>query len=96
MRCDQIKAYYEREKAFQKQEGHVKKLKHGKNHRVHFNLAVMIQDAIIHHDDKEECTELFGNHLNNCGTRKSPQQLWQWLLASLSGFKQYPESSKLV
>uniref|UniRef100_A0A8C3IGH4 Myosin XVI n=1 Tax=Chrysemys picta bellii TaxID=8478 RepID=A0A8C3IGH4_CHRPI len=53
MRCDQIKAYYEREKAFQKQEGHVKKLKHGKNHRVHFNLADMIQDAIIHHDDKE-------------------------------------------
>uniref|UniRef100_A0A8C3XQK5 Myosin XVI n=1 Tax=Chelydra serpentina TaxID=8475 RepID=A0A8C3XQK5_CHESE len=53
MRCDQIKAYYEREKGFQKQEGHVKKLKHGKNHRVHFNLADMIQDAIIHHDDKE-------------------------------------------
>nr|XP_048710925.1 unconventional myosin-XVI isoform X7 [Caretta caretta] len=53
MRCDQIKAYYEREKAFQKQEGHVKKFKHGKNRRVHFNLAVMIQDAIIHHDDKE-------------------------------------------
>uniref|UniRef100_A0A4X2LZA8 Unconventional myosin-XVI n=1 Tax=Vombatus ursinus TaxID=29139 RepID=A0A4X2LZA8_VOMUR len=53
MRCDQIKAYYEREKAFQKQEGFVKKLKHGKNHKVHFNLADMIQDAIIHHNDKE-------------------------------------------
>ncbi|XP_026701573.1 unconventional myosin-XVI [Athene cunicularia] len=53
MRCDQIKAYYEREKAFQKQEGYVKKLKHGKNHRVRFNLADMIQDAIIRHDDKE-------------------------------------------
>ncbi|XP_416950.4 unconventional myosin-XVI isoform X1 [Gallus gallus] len=53
MRCDQIKAYYEREKAFQKREGYVKKLKHGKNHRVRFNLADMIQDAIIHHDDKE-------------------------------------------
>ncbi|XP_074048123.1 unconventional myosin-XVI [Macrotis lagotis] len=53
MRCDQIKAYYEREKAFQKQEGFVKKLKHGKNHKVHFNLADMMQDAIIHHNDKE-------------------------------------------
>ncbi|XP_054049454.1 unconventional myosin-XVI isoform X2 [Rissa tridactyla] len=53
MRCDQIKAYYEREKAFQKREGYVKKLKHGKNHRVRFNLADMIQDAIIHRDDKE-------------------------------------------
>ncbi|XP_010139228.1 PREDICTED: unconventional myosin-XVI-like, partial [Buceros rhinoceros silvestris] len=53
MRCDQIKAYYEREKALQKREGYVKKLKHGKNHRVHFNLADMIQDAIIRHDDKE-------------------------------------------
>ncbi|XP_024900770.1 unconventional myosin-XVI isoform X2 [Pteropus alecto] len=53
MRCEQIKAYYEREKAFQKQEGFLKKLKHGKNQKVHFNLADMIQDAIIHHDDKE-------------------------------------------
>ncbi|XP_058132419.1 unconventional myosin-XVI isoform X3 [Dasypus novemcinctus] len=53
MRCEQIKAYYEREKAFQKQEGFLKKLKHGKNQKVHFNLADMIQDAIIHHNDKE-------------------------------------------
>ncbi|XP_027764514.1 uncharacterized protein LOC114071056, partial [Empidonax traillii] len=53
MRCDQIKAYYEREKAFQKREGYGKKLKHGKNHRVRFNLADMVQDAIIRHDDKE-------------------------------------------
>uniref|UniRef100_A0A673UDP9 Unconventional myosin-XVI n=1 Tax=Suricata suricatta TaxID=37032 RepID=A0A673UDP9_SURSU len=53
MRCEQIKAYYEREKAFQKQEGFLKKLKHGKNQKVHFNLADMIRDAIIHHDDKE-------------------------------------------
>ncbi|XP_019380888.1 PREDICTED: unconventional myosin-XVI [Gavialis gangeticus] len=53
MRCDQIKAYYEREKALQKQDGYAKKLKHGKNHRVHFNLADTIQDAIIRHDDKE-------------------------------------------
>ncbi|KAI4538993.1 hypothetical protein MG293_011260 [Ovis ammon polii] len=53
MRCEQVKAYYEREKAFQKQEGLLKKLKHGKKQKVHFNLADMIQDAIIHHDDKE-------------------------------------------
>ncbi|XP_074185618.1 unconventional myosin-XVI isoform X2 [Rhinolophus sinicus] len=53
MRCEQIKAYYEREKAFQKQEGFLKKLKHGKNQKVRFHLADMIQDAIIHHDDKE-------------------------------------------
>ncbi|KAM5312126.1 unconventional myosin-XVI isoform 1-T1 [Glossophaga mutica] len=53
MRCEQIKAYYEREKAFQKQEGVLKKLKHGKKQKVHFNLDDMIQDAIIHHDDKE-------------------------------------------
>uniref|UniRef100_A0A672TVC4 Myosin XVI n=1 Tax=Strigops habroptila TaxID=2489341 RepID=A0A672TVC4_STRHB len=52
MRCDQIKAYYEREKAFQKWEGYVKKLKRGKS-QVRFNLADMIQDAIIRHDDKE-------------------------------------------
>lgn len=53
MRGDQIKAYYEREKAFQKREGFGKKLKHGKNQRVRFNLADMVQDAIIRHDDKE-------------------------------------------
>ncbi|XP_057563423.1 unconventional myosin-XVI [Hippopotamus amphibius kiboko] len=53
MRCEQVKAYYEREKAFQKQEGLLRKLKHGKNQKVHFNLADMLQDAVIHHDDKE-------------------------------------------
>ncbi|XP_030669541.1 unconventional myosin-XVI [Nomascus leucogenys] len=53
MRCEQIKAYYEREKAFQKQEGFLKRLKHAKNPKVHFNLTDMIQDAIIHHNDKE-------------------------------------------
>ncbi|XP_073068466.1 unconventional myosin-XVI isoform X2 [Manis javanica] len=53
MRCEQIKAYYEREKAFQRQEGFLKKLRHGKTQKVRFNLADMMQDAIIHHDDKE-------------------------------------------
>ncbi|KAM4863888.1 unconventional myosin-XVI [Urocitellus parryii] len=53
MRCEQIKAYYEREKALQKQEGFLRRLRHGKHQKVHFNLADMIQDAIIHHNDKE-------------------------------------------
>ncbi|XP_005997066.2 unconventional myosin-XVI [Latimeria chalumnae] len=53
MRCDQIKAYYEREKALQKQEGYKLRTKHGKKHKVHFGLSDMIQDAIVWHDDKE-------------------------------------------
>eukprot|EP00062_Callorhinchus_milii_P008899 gi/632952105/ref/XP_007891667.1/ PREDICTED: unconventional myosin-XVI [Callorhinchus milii] len=53
MRCDQIKAYYEREKVLQKQEGYKHKHKHGKKNRIHFNSSDMIQDAIIRHDDKE-------------------------------------------
>ncbi|KAM9319999.1 unconventional myosin-XVI [Gastrophryne carolinensis] len=52
MRCDQIKAYYEREKALQKQDGY-KKRKQRKNYKVNFHLSEKIQDAIIHHDDKE-------------------------------------------
>ncbi|XFG05711.1 hypothetical protein AB1E19_009335 [Capra hircus] len=63
MRCEQVKAYYEREKAFQKQEGLLKKLKHGKKQKVHFNLADMIQDAIIHHDDKEGMKEGADPHM---------------------------------
>ncbi|XP_010618297.1 unconventional myosin-XVI [Fukomys damarensis] len=53
MRCEQIKAYYDRERALQKQEGFLKRLKHGKSQKVRFCLADMIQDAIVHHDDKE-------------------------------------------
>ncbi|XP_033867625.3 unconventional myosin-XVI-like isoform X1 [Acipenser ruthenus] len=53
MRCDQIKAYYEREKTLQKQVGHKSKLKQKKKYKIHFGLSEMIQDAIIHHDDKE-------------------------------------------
>ncbi|XP_048357862.1 unconventional myosin-XVI isoform X3 [Sphaerodactylus townsendi] len=53
MRCDQIKAYYEWEKAFLKQEGCAKKSKRRRKHRVHFSLSDMIQDAIVGHDDKE-------------------------------------------
>ncbi|CAO2611386.1 Unconventional myosin-XVI [Lemmus lemmus] len=53
MRCEQIKAYYEREKVFRKQEGLLKRTKPGKSQRVRFSLADMIQDAIIHHHDKE-------------------------------------------
>ncbi|XP_060087750.1 unconventional myosin-XVI isoform X2 [Heteronotia binoei] len=53
MRCDQIKAYYEWEKAFLKQEGYAKKTKHRRKHRVHFSPSDMIQDAIVCHDDKD-------------------------------------------
>ncbi|XP_034376254.2 unconventional myosin-XVI isoform X1 [Arvicanthis niloticus] len=53
MRCEQIKAYYEREKVLQKQEGLLKRIKPGKSQKVRFSLADMIQDAIIHHHDKE-------------------------------------------
>ncbi|GAB1292975.1 Unconventional myosin-XVI [Apodemus speciosus] len=53
MRCEQIKAYYEREKVFQKQEGLLKRIKPGKSQKVRFGLTDMIQDAIIHHHDKE-------------------------------------------
>ncbi|XP_054826888.1 unconventional myosin-XVI [Eublepharis macularius] len=53
MRCDQIKAYYEWEKAFLKQEGYAKKSKRRRKHRVHFSPSDMIQDAVVCHDDKE-------------------------------------------
>ncbi|XP_067890237.1 unconventional myosin-XVI isoform X2 [Heterodontus francisci] len=53
MRCDQIKAYYEREKLLQKQEGFKYKHKHGKKNKVHFISSDVIQEAIIRHDDKE-------------------------------------------
>uniref|UniRef100_A0A8D0A881 Myosin motor domain-containing protein n=1 Tax=Sander lucioperca TaxID=283035 RepID=A0A8D0A881_SANLU len=56
MRCDQIRAYYEREKSLQRQQGGIKVRApptHRKKHRVRFSLADIIQDAIIRHDDKE-------------------------------------------
>ncbi|KAJ1118881.1 hypothetical protein NDU88_007068 [Pleurodeles waltl] len=53
MRCDQLKAYYEREKALQKQDGYKKSQKHGKTRTVHFSLPDTIQDAVKYHDDKE-------------------------------------------
>ncbi|XP_073412917.1 unconventional myosin-XVI isoform X1 [Dendrobates tinctorius] len=53
MRCEQIKAYYEREKALQKQDASKRKSKQKKNYKVNFQLCDKIQDAIIHHDDKE-------------------------------------------
>ncbi|KFO35059.1 Myosin-XVI [Fukomys damarensis] len=63
MRCEQIKAYYDRERALQKQEGFLKRLKHGKSQKVRFCLADMIQDAIVHHDDKEGCDSVRGKQL---------------------------------
>ncbi|XP_053311241.1 unconventional myosin-XVI [Spea bombifrons] len=53
MRCDQIKAYYDREKALQKQDAYKKRSRQRKHHKVNFQLSDRIQDAIIHHDDKE-------------------------------------------
>lgn len=53
MRGEQLKAYYEREKALQKQEGFLKRLRHGKSQKVRFSLCDMVRDAIVHHNDKE-------------------------------------------
>ncbi|XP_038575834.1 unconventional myosin-XVI-like [Micropterus salmoides] len=56
MRCDQIRAYYEREKSFQRQQGDSKVRApptHRKKHHVRFSLPDIVQDAIIRHDDKE-------------------------------------------
>uniref|UniRef100_H3BXF1 Myosin XVI n=1 Tax=Tetraodon nigroviridis TaxID=99883 RepID=H3BXF1_TETNG len=50
MRCDQIKAYYEREKSLQR---HTGAADHRRKPRVQFGLADVIQDAIVRHDDKE-------------------------------------------
>uniref|UniRef100_A0A8C2UY31 Myosin XVI n=1 Tax=Chinchilla lanigera TaxID=34839 RepID=A0A8C2UY31_CHILA len=53
MRCEQLKAYYDRERALQRQEGFLKRLRQGRSPKVRFGLADVIQDAIIHHEDKE-------------------------------------------
>ena len=57
MRCDQIRAYYEREKSLQRQQGGVKARAPPpgprKKLRIRFSLGDVIQDAIIRHDDKE-------------------------------------------
>uniref|UniRef100_A0A8C3G226 Myosin motor domain-containing protein n=1 Tax=Cyclopterus lumpus TaxID=8103 RepID=A0A8C3G226_CYCLU len=56
MRCDQIRAYYEREKSLQRQQGGIRVRAppaHRKKHRVRFGLADAIQDAVIRQDDKE-------------------------------------------
>ncbi|XP_060909434.1 unconventional myosin-XVI isoform X1 [Labrus mixtus] len=56
MRCDQIRAYYEREKSLQRQQGGVKVRSasvHRKKPQVRFNQTDVIRDAIIRHDDKE-------------------------------------------
>ncbi|XP_049583907.1 unconventional myosin-XVI isoform X1 [Syngnathus scovelli] len=58
MRCDQIRAYYEREKSLQqRQQGGIKvrtlPTAQRKKQQVRFGLADILQDAIIRHDDKE-------------------------------------------
>lgn len=60
MRCDQIRAYYEREKSLQRQQGGLKvrvPSSHRKKHHVRFGLDDVLQDAIIRHDDKEGAYE---------------------------------------
>uniref|UniRef100_A0A8B9GQR9 Myosin XVI n=1 Tax=Astyanax mexicanus TaxID=7994 RepID=A0A8B9GQR9_ASTMX len=52
MRCDQLRAYYERERTLQKQSGH-KPRSHRKKHAISFPLSDILQDAVIRHDDKE-------------------------------------------
>ncbi|XP_028991848.1 unconventional myosin-XVI isoform X3 [Betta splendens] len=56
MRCDQIRAYYEREKALQRQQGAVKvrvPSSRRKKQRVRFGLSDVLQDAVIRRDDRE-------------------------------------------
>ncbi|XP_057707425.1 unconventional myosin-XVI isoform X2 [Corythoichthys intestinalis] len=58
MRCDQIRAYYEREKSLQQRQqsgvkGRVPPTGRRKKQQVRFGLADILQDAIIRHDDKE-------------------------------------------
>lgn len=66
MRCDQIRAYYERERSLQRQQAGTKVRAPAtlcKRNRVRFRPADVLQDAIIHHHDKEGvyvCLELMG------------------------------------
>lgn len=56
MRCDQIKAYYEREKSLHRHQGGIKVRappNHRKKQHVQFSLADVLQDAIVRHDDRE-------------------------------------------
>ncbi|KAM8856722.1 unconventional myosin-XVI isoform 5-T5 [Spinachia spinachia] len=56
MRCDQIRAYYEREKGLRRQQGGVKVRApptYPKRRRVRFSPADAVQDAVIRHDDRE-------------------------------------------
>ncbi|XP_077583589.1 unconventional myosin-XVI isoform X1 [Stigmatopora nigra] len=58
MRCDQIRAYYEREKSLQQRQqdgvkGRAPPVGHRKEQQVRFGLADILKDAIIRHDDRE-------------------------------------------
>ncbi|XP_034160516.2 unconventional myosin-XVI isoform X2 [Pangasianodon hypophthalmus] len=53
MRCDQLRAYYERERTLQKQSTHKPHSSQRKKHSISFSLSDILQDAIIRHDDKE-------------------------------------------
>lgn len=53
MRCDQLRAYYEREQTLQKQSTHKPLSSQRKKQSISFSLSDILQDAIIRHDDKE-------------------------------------------
>ncbi|TSL16099.1 Unconventional myosin-XVI [Bagarius yarrelli] len=53
MRCDQLRAYYERERSLQKQNTQRPLSSQHKKHSIRFSLSEILQDAIIRHDDKE-------------------------------------------
>ncbi|XP_046701110.1 unconventional myosin-XVI isoform X2 [Silurus meridionalis] len=53
MRCDQLRAYYERERILQKQSTHKPLGSQRKKRSISFSLSDILQDAIIRHDDKE-------------------------------------------
>jgi hypothetical protein len=85
MRGEQVKAYYEREQALQRQERAVRRARHGRAARVRFPLGAMVQDAIVHHHDRE-------------GTRPSEERARSWCMRGFgaeAGQKLHsPEKSK--
>ncbi|KAL4656976.1 unconventional myosin-XVI isoform X1 [Arapaima gigas] len=53
MRCDQVQAYCERERALQRQGGPRGQPLFRRKRKVQFGSSAIIQDAIVHHDNKE-------------------------------------------
>ncbi|GAA6078643.1 unconventional myosin-XVI isoform X1 [Tachysurus ichikawai] len=53
MRCDQLRAYYDRERTLQKQSTHKPLSSQHKKHSISFSLSDILQDAIVRHNNKE-------------------------------------------